>query len=52
MFGFKAEFQTTKGQDHNNDNEEAVYKSFRRQKEWRQFMNNRVAQARPMPSPF
>ena len=30
MFGFKAEFQTTKDKDHSNDAEEAVYKSFRR----------------------
>lgn len=49
MFGFN-DFSTSKGQDHLADAEEAVYKDYGRKRDYRQFMNKRVAQPRPNPS--
>ena len=40
MFGI-SDFNTTKNKDHNEDAEEATYKSFIQKREHRQFMNKR-----------
>lgn len=40
MFGF-SDFGTTKGENHQEDAEEAVYKQFIRQRDYRQFMNKK-----------
>ena len=49
MFGF-GDFGTTKGVDHTEEAEEAVYKDFSQKREHRQYMNKRVAEARPPPA--
>ena len=50
MFGFQ-DFKTTKGEDHTKDAEEGVFKDYIRQREYKQFMNKKVALARPRPKP-